>query len=397
MSLFDKFAEARSKRDALRQLPVNPVSIRIERALDATTAQIDGRSVIMAGTNNYLGLTFEAECIRAAQRALEQSGTGTTGSRVANGNYAEHEGLEQDLANFYGYEHGMLFSTGYGANLGTIAALVGPGDCVLLDADAHASLYDACRLSGADIFRFRHNDPESLDKRLRRLGERARNTLVAVEGLYSILGDYPALGPFCDVCERHGALLLVDEAHSLGTFGEHGRGLSEADGVLDRVDFIVGTFSKSLGATGGYCVSRHEALSLFRYTSRPFIFTASPCPSVVASTRAALRLLRTQPERRTRLWAYAHRLYDGLAQMGLTLGPQPSPVVAVRCPSAEAALGVWQGLLERGVYTNLIVPPASPDGSSFIRCSLSAAHTQAQVEAILAAMRGATEGLRPAA
>jgi len=186
--------------------------------------------------------------------------------------------------------------------------------------------------------------------------------------------------------------LLVDEAHSLGTMGERGRGLAEADGVLDRVDFIVGTFSKSLGATGGYCVSRHEELSLFRYSSRPFIFTASPCPSVVASTRAALKLLQEQPERRERLWSMANRLYKALQERGLTLGPQASPVVAIRCPSPDYALGVWHRLLAEGVYTNLIVPPASPDGSSLIRCSLSAAHTQEQVDAIITAIGVATAG-----
>ena len=262
----------------------------------------------------------------------------------------------------------------------------------MLDADAHASLYDGCKLSGADVFRFKHSDPASLDKRLRRLGDRASQALVAIEGLYSILGDYPDLSEFCDVCEKYGAMLLVDEAHSLGTMGEHGRGLSEQNGVLDRVDFIVGTFSKSLGATGGYCVSRHEALSLFRYSSRPFIFTASPCPSVVASTRAALKLLRAQPERRKKLWASAQKLYDGLSALGLTLGPQASPVVAVRCETPEYALSVWHRLLAEGVYTNLIVPPASPDGSSLIRCSLSAAHSEEQVDAIITAVDRATRG-----
>ncbi len=390
--LFDKFAEAAEKRDTLSQLGTNPTQVVMERAIDATTAQINGKPTILAGTNNYLGLTFEPECIDAAKQALTESGTGTTGSRMANGNYSGHELLEKEIAEFYNYPQAMLFSTGYGANLGTIAALVGPGDVVMLDADAHASLYDGCKLSGADIFRFKHSDPDSLDKRLRRLGDRASSALVAIEGLYSILGDYPKLSEFCDVCEKYGAMLLVDEAHSLGTMGEHGRGLSEAEDVLDRVDFIVGTFSKSLGATGGYCVSRHEELGLFRYTSRPFIFTASPCPSVVASTRAALKLLREQPERRERLWTLATRLYDGLQSHGLTLGPQKSPVVAVRCESADYALSVWQRLLAEGVYTNLIVPPASPDGSSLIRCSLSAAHTDEQVEQIIKAVGIATAG-----
>jgi len=392
LSLLDKFAEAAAKRDQLQELGTNPTQVRMERMIDATTAMVDGRPTILAGTNNYLGLTFEPECIEAGQRALAESGTGTTGSRVANGNYADHELLEQEIAEFYGYPHAMLFSTGYGANLGTIAALVGTGDAVLLDADAHASLYDGCKLSGADVFRFKHSDADSLDKRLRRLGDRASTALVAIEGLYSILGDYPDLTEFCDVCEKYGAMLLVDEAHSLGTMGEHGRGLAELNGVLDRVDFIVGTFSKSLGATGGYCVSRHEQLSLFRYSSRPFIFTASPCPSVVASTRAALKLLRAQPERREKLWASATKLYAGLQAQGLTLGPQASPVVAIRCDSPEYAMSVWHRLLAEGVYTNLIIPPASPDGSSLIRCSLSAAHSDEQVDAIITAVERATAG-----
>lgn len=392
MSLLDKFAEAAIKRDQLLELGTNPTQVRMERMIDATTAVVNGKPTILAGTNNYLGLTFEPECVEAGQRALAESGTGTTGSRVANGNYADHELLEQEIAEFYGYPHAMLFSTGYGANLGTIAALVGAGDAVLLDADAHASLYDGCKLSGADVFRFKHSDPDSLDKRLRRLGDRASTALVAIEGLYSILGDYPDLTEFCDVCEKYGAMLLVDEAHSLGTMGEQGRGLSEQNGVLDRVDFIVGTFSKSLGATGGYCVSRHEELALFRYSSRPFIFTASPCPSVVASTRAALKLLRAQPERREKLWRSASKLYSGLKALGLTLGPQASPVVAVRCDTPEYALSVWHRLLAEGVYTNLIIPPASPDGSSLIRCSLSAAHSDEQVDAIIKAVERATAG-----
>ncbi len=397
MDLFDKFAEAAAKRDELELQGTNPTDVVIERVLSPTTAIINGRTTIMAGTNNYLGLTFEPECIAAGQAALAECGTGTTGSRMANGNYSAHKLLERELAEFYDYPHALVFSTGYAANLGTIAALAEPGDAVLLDADAHASLYDGCKLSGADIYRFKHSDPESLDKRLRRLGDRASRTLVAIEGLYSIFGDYPKLADFCAICESYGAYLLVDEAHSLGVMGATGRGLAEAEGVMDKVDFIVGTFSKSLGATGGFCVSRHNVLSLFRYRSRPFIFTASPSPSVVATTRAALKLLRDQPERRTKLWASAQRLYDALEAQGLRLGPQPSPVVAVRLGSADDALLVWHRLLQEGVYTNLIVPPASPDGSSLIRCSLSAAHSTEEVDAIIAAIATATAGLNEAA
>ncbi|MEM7217776.1 MAG: aminotransferase class I/II-fold pyridoxal phosphate-dependent enzyme [Pseudomonadota bacterium] len=393
MSLFDKFDAAREKHEALSQQPLNPTQVTIDEVLSATLARINGRDTILAGTNNYMGVTFEPECVAAGTEALAALGTGTTGSRVANGNYAGHEALERELADFYGYPSAMVFSTGYGANLGTMAALAGTGDAIMLDGDAHASLYDGAKLSGADIFRFKHNDAASLDKRLARLGERASSTLVAIEGLYSIVGDYPNLADFAEVCTKHGAVLLVDEAHSLGVLGEHGRGLAEEQGVMDAVDFIVGTFSKSLGAVGGFCVSRHDVLKLFRYTSRPFIFTASPSPSTIATTRAALNIVRTQPERKARLWDNARRLYDAFKAQGQQVGPQASPVIAIRCKDTESAVLVWHRLIDEGVYTNLIVPPASPDGSSMIRCSLSAAHTTEQVDAIAAAVAVATAGM----
>jgi 8-amino-7-oxononanoate synthase len=359
----------------------------MEQILSATEAMIGGRRTILAGTNNYLGLTFDAQCIAAGQAALETEGTGTTGSRMANGNYHGHKALEQELADFYGVDNAMIFSTGYGANIGTLSAILAPGDCVMLDADAHASLYDGCRMSGADVYRFKHNDVDSLDKRLRRLADRTSRTLIITEGLYSILGDTAPLAEFAELKRRYGAYLFVDEAHSLGIYGNNGRGLVEAAGVEEDVDFIVGTFSKSLGSTGGFCVSRHDVLKLFRYTSRPYIFTASPCPSVIATTRTALQQLRSRPELRERLWRNARALYEGLAGLGLELGAEASPVVGVRFEDGQQALGAWHRLLEAGVYTNLIAPPASPDGSSLLRVSTSAAHTLEQIRTIVETFR----------
>ena len=279
----------------------------------------------------------------------------------------------------------MVFSTGYAANLGTLTALVKPGDTVLLDADCHASLYDGCQMSGANIFRFRHNDIASLEKRLQRLGEQAENCLVITEGMFSVLGDTAPLAKIVQLKNRYGALLLVDEAHSLGVYGENGCGVAEAEGVLGEVDFAVGTFSKSLGAMGGFCVSPHPELDLIRYVSRPFIFTASSSPSIISSTHEALRQLRTRPELREALWRNANRLYEGLEALGLHLGPEVSPVVAVRLGKNEEALSSWHRLLKAGVYTNLMIPPASPDGSSYLRCSVSAAHTPEQLEGIISA------------
>jgi 8-amino-7-oxononanoate synthase len=330
----------------------------IEKILSPTEAMIDGRRTILAGTNNYLGLTFEPECIAAGQRALAESGTGTTGSRMANGTYAGHLALEQELADFYGYPSAMVFTTGYGANLGVMMALLGPDDAVLLDADAHASLYDGAAMCPASVYRFKHNDPESLDKRLKRLGDKAANTLVVIEGIYSVIGDRAPLEEFVEVKEKYGALLLVDEAHSLGVLGEKGRGLVEEAGMLDRVDLVVGTFSKSLASVGGFCVSRHEELSLFRYASRPYVFTASPCPSVIATTRQALKHLREHPELKDRLWHNAGRLYNALKGRNLSVSPELSPVIALTVAEKETAVRAWHQLLTSGVYANLMLPNA---------------------------------------
>ncbi len=301
---------------------------------------------------------------------------------MANGSFAGHLALERELAEFFGRRSAMVFSTGYLANLGIISALVGTGDVVLLDADSHASIYDGCRMSGAEVIRFRHNSATDLEKRLRRLGDRVQKTLIIVEGIYSMLGDRTPLAEIAAVKRQYGGYLLVDEAHSLGVLGEGGRGRAEEAGVEDSVDFIVGTFSKSLGSTGGFCVSDHPELDLTRYASRPYVFTASPCPSVIASTRVALRILRDRPELRRKLWDNAHHLYQQLRGMGFVLGPEPSPVVAALLTSREEALAVWSGLLQRGVYVNLILPPAAPNGGSLLRCSVSAAHTPKQLDHI---------------
>jgi 8-amino-7-oxononanoate synthase len=379
MALLKKFRQLADARRSLARVSADPFRVTIERFLSPTEAIVNGRPVILAGTNNYLGLTFDPQCIEAAAHAVREQGTGTTGSRMANGNFIGHLALEQELAEFYGRRWCDVFSTGYLANLGVISALAGPGDVILIDADCHASIYDGCRMSGAEVIRFRHNDTADLHKRLTRLGKRCANTLIVAEGIYSMLGDRAALVEIAALKQEHGAYLLLDEAHSLGVLGAQGRGRAEEAGVEDRVDFIVGTFSKSLGATGGFCVSDHPVMELIRYASRPYIFTASPCPSIIASTRAALRRLRTEPELRVRLWNNAQRLYDSLKELGCRLGPEPSPIIAVRFGQGEEAIACWNSLLQQGIYVNMILPPAAPDGGSLLRCSVSAAHTPDQI------------------
>jgi 8-amino-7-oxononanoate synthase len=238
-------------------------------------------------------------------------------------------------------------------------------------------------MSDADIYRFRHNDLHSLERRLARLGDRAQRCLIVVEGLYSVLGDRAPLAEIVELKNGFGARLLVDEAHSLGVFGQRGCGVAEAQDVMGAVDFFVGTFSKSLGSMGGFCASPHAVLDLFRYVSRPFMFTASPSPAVAATTLEALRQLRARPELKQALWSNAQRLYGGLQALGLQLGPEISPVVAVRCRDRESALSNWNRLLEAGIYVNMMLPPATPGGASFLRCSVSAAHTDTQLDTII--------------
>lgn len=375
----------RAVQQELAALGIDPFGVQIDPILSPTEGVIEGRRTILAGTNNYLGLTFDPGCIAAARTALETSGTGTTGSRMANGSYAAHRELELDLARFYGKREAIVFSTGYQANLGMISALAGPGDTVLIDADSHASIYDGCRLAGANTIRFRHNDPADLDKRMRRLGAEAADALVVVEGVYSMLGDRAPLREFVGVKTAFGATLLVDEAHSMGVLGEKGRGLAEEAGVLAEVDYVVGTFSKSLGNTGGFCVGDAADMNVLQYASRPYVFTASLAPATIAATRQALRTLAGADDLRLRLRDNAERLHAGLGALGFRLGAPVNAVVAVLVGDKVEALRFWDHLLKQGVYVNLMVPPATPGNESLLRCSVSAAHTPEQIDAICAA------------
>lgn len=388
MSLFDKFAVQRGLQASLAESSrTAPVATPMDDVHSATSATIGGRRVILAGTNNYLGLTFDAECRAAAIAAIEELGTGTTGSRMASGNYAGHRQLEQALATAFGWPSAIIFSTGYQTNLGALSALAGEGDYLLVDADSHASIHDGCRLSHATTIRFRHNDPENLSRRLERLGDAARRTLIVVEALYSTLGDRAPLREFAEVARRHGAWLMVDEAHSFGLFGPRGLGLCEELDLLDEVDFIVGTFSKSLGGIGGFCLGRHAELELIRMVSRPYIFTASPAPSAIAATHQALRRVLRGGDLRARLWRNAERLYGEAARLGYRLGTtEPGPVCALVFEAREPALALWQSLLNAGVYTNLMIPPATPAGLSLVRISLSAAQSVDDITHVIGAL-----------
>lgn len=404
MDILAKYDAIAARRETMLEAGDNPFGLRMDRILSPTEALIDGRRTLLVGTNNYLGLTFDPDCVEAGVTALRDQGTGTTGSRIANGSYALHEELEAAIARYLRRRTAIVWPTGYQANLGVIAGLAGPNDTILLDADSHSSIYDGCRLSGATLVRFRHNDPADLDKRLARLrgqedaGKGA--VLVIVEGIYSMLGDIAPLQEFAEVKERHGAFLLVDEAHSVGVMGETGRGVAEAQGVEDKVDFLAGTFSKSLGAIGGFGASDHPHFDRLRYCSRPYMFTASASPASVATVTAAIARIEAQPGLIRDLWRNAEALHGGLSGLDFEIASEVSPVVAVKLPDERLAVAFWNALLQAGVYVNLAVPPGTPGGVCLLRCSVSAAHTPEQIERVVATfaqVREALASLMPAA
>jgi 8-amino-7-oxononanoate synthase len=351
----------------------------IERVLGPCEVVVQGRRTLMFGSNNYLGLTLHPDVVEAARRAVVDYGTGTTGSRTANGTLAIHDQLERQLANWFGKRHAIIFSTGYQANLSLVGGLCGPGDTILIDSDSHASIYDATRQTSSQVIAFRHNSPESLRKKLERLPGNDSNRLVVVEGLYSIRGDVAPLRDIVDVCRAHRAYVLVDEAHSLGTYGKNGLGCAEDQGVLDEVDFVVGTFSKSLAGIGGVCVSNHRELRALHFLARAYVFTASGSPSNIASVAAAVDVVRSHPELRDQLWANVRRLRRGLQELGYAIGTTESPIVPILIGEEDRTIALWQYLLNEGLYVNLIVPPGCPRGECVLRASCSAAHDPDQI------------------
>jgi 7-keto-8-aminopelargonate synthetase-like enzyme len=366
----------------------NPLAVRMQEMISPTEAMIDGRQCVLLGTNNYLGLTFDEDARAAARATIDSAGVGTTGSRVANGSYAGHQDLEKQMAAFFGKKHAILFTTGYQANLGFISAIAGKEDYILLDSDSHASIYDGVKLGDATVFRFRHSQPQDLESRLKRLPAEA-SKLVIVEGIYSMLGDTAPLKEIVEISKRYGAYIMVDEAHSLGVLGENGRGLAELAGVEDQVDFIIGTFSKSVGTIGGFCVSNHKGLETMRLAARAYMFTASLPPSVVASAAVNLAHIQNRPELRKNLWRNTDIVYDGLKALGFEVGPEKTPVIGVKMPGVFEGLEVWKTLIDNGVYVNLALPPATPNGVCLLRCSVCAAHTPEQLEAVLKAFAAA--------
>jgi 8-amino-7-oxononanoate synthase len=393
--LMSKFDAIIAERKALLDAGfTDPYAVVMEQVKSPTEAVIKGKDTILLGTYNYMGMTFDPDVIAAGKEALDRFGSGTNGSRMLNGTFRDHMEVEQALREFYGTTGAIVFSTGYMANLGMISTLAGKGDYIILDADSHASIYDGCKQGVAEIVRFRHNSVEDLDKRLGRLPAEA-GKLVVLEGVYSMLGDIAPLKEMVAVAKQHGAMVLSDEAHSMGFYGPNGRGVYEALGCEDDVDFIVGTFSKSVGTVGGFCVSNHPKFEAIRLTCRPYIFTASLPPSVVATAATSIRKLMTATKKREQLWDNARTLHAGLKEMGFKLGTEQadSAIIAVILTDQVQGAAMWQTLLENGLYVNLARPPATPAGTFLLRCSLSAEHTPEQIQRVLGMFKAAGQAV----
>jgi len=349
----------------------------------ATRVVIDGREMIMVGSNNYLGLTHHPAVIEAAVRAVEKYGTGCTGSRFLNGTLDLHEELEARLARFMGKEACLTFTTGYQTNLGTIDTLVGKDDQIFCDRENHASIFDGCRMSFGETRKFRHNDMRDLERLLEANREPGRGKLLVVDGVFSMGGDLANLPALVGLKERHGARLLVDEAHSLGVLGDEGRGAAEHFGLGGRVDVVMGTFSKSFASAGGFIVAEAAVINYVKHFSRPEIFSAAMPPAAVATVLAALEVLQKEPELRERLWINARRMKRAFDEMGFDTGQSETPVIPILIGDQTRTFHFWRRLFDAGVFANPVTSPAVPPGKDLIRTSYMATHTDEELDRVL--------------
>ena len=389
--VFDKCGAFTAARQIMAA-GIYPYFHRMESGQDPEVI-IEGRPMIMVGSNNYLGLTSHPRVKKAARDAVEKYGSGCVGSRFLNGTLALHEELERRLAAYMGKEATLIFTTGMLANMGILSSLVERGEYLLIDRLDHASIVDGARLSLGRMLRFNHNDMDNLGSILSRLGE-GPGKLIAVDGVYSMEGDVAPLPEIMSLARTHGARVMVDEAHGLGVLGENGRGAAEYFGLLNEVDLVMGTFSKSLASIGGFLAGPEEVIHFLRHHSRALIFTASLSPADCASVLAALEVMQAEPWRRKSLRENAVRIREGLLELGLTVGGSADPVtpiIPVTVGDMLLTFQVWRKLYDMGIFTTPVVPPAVPPGSCVIRVSCMATHTEDHCRKIIEAFAQAEE------
>ena len=378
MDLFEK-CYGFTRAEEARKGGYYPYFIPLEDT-EGTEVVVNGNRMIMIGSNNYLGLTTHPRVREAAIQAIERYGTSCTGSRFLNGNLAMHNELEQELADFMGQEAGLVFSTGMGVNLGTISALVGRGDFVITDREDHASIIDGCRLSYGKMQRFRHNDMQDLARVLASIGDAPK--LVVVDGVFSMGGDIAPLPEIVALCQEHGARIMVDDAHSLGVLAG-GRGTAAHFGLDDEVDLIMGTFSKAFASLGGVIVGEAQVIDYIKHMARALIFSASMPPSNVAAVKAALQVIREEPERVERVQQIAERMREGYQSLGFNTGNSQTPIIPIMIGDEFKTIMFWKALFEAGIYVNPVLPPAVPPNLSLLRTSYMATHTDEQLDRVL--------------
>ncbi|OGO16437.1 MAG: 8-amino-7-oxononanoate synthase [Chloroflexi bacterium RBG_13_68_17] len=379
MDIFQKCAEYMDARMA-QAAGLYPYFLPLEDT-EGTEVMIGGRRILMIGSNNYLGLTTDPRVRQAAIEATRRYGTSCTGSRFLNGTLALHQELERRLAAFVNKPAALVFSTGFQVNLGVISCLVGRGDVVVADKDDHASIVDGCLLALGEMRRFNHNDLGHLDRVLAGIDDKA-GRLVVVDGVYSMGGDLAPLSEMLPILKKHGARLMVDDAHSLGVMGG-GRGTAAHFGVTDQVDLIMGTFSKSFASLGGFIAGDEEVVHYIQHHARSLIFSASMPASNVAAVLAALEIMETEPERVERLWAVTERMRAGLVRLGFNMGPSVTPIIPIIVGERDTALQGWKMCFEKGLYTNAVISPAVPPDQCLLRTSYMATHTDEQIDRAL--------------
>jgi 8-amino-7-oxononanoate synthase len=349
-----------------------------------TVVVVEGKEVIMIGSNNYLGLTNHPLVIEAIHEAVDKYGSGCTGSRFLNGTLDIHVKLEEELADFMCRETALVFSTGFQSNLGTIPTIVGKDDIILGDRSNHASIVDSCRLSFGELKKYKHNDMAELERLLER-NNGAKGKLIVTDGVFSMEGDIADLPQITKLAEKHGARVMVDDAHSIGVLGKNGRGTAEHFHLEDKVDIVMGTFSKSFASIGGFIAAEEDVIHYIKHFSRALIFSASPPPAAVAAVRATLKLIISEPERRSRLWEITRRMHKEFKGMGFDIGTSQTPIVPIYIGDDMKTFAVWKALTEKGLFTNPVVSPAVPPNQALIRTSYTATHTDAQLDRVLQA------------
>ena len=382
VALFDKCRQFTRARE-IQAAGLYPYFKPISESED-TVVVIEGKKRIMLGSNNYLGLTHHPKVLDAATKALHRYGAGCTGSRFLNGSLDLHEQLETALAEFLGKESCMVFSTGYGANLGLIAGLLGRGETVYLDKLDHACIVDGAKLSFGDTQRFNHGDLAGLARKLEQ-NQSGKGTMIVVDGVYSMEGDIADVPELVKIARRFGCALAVDDAHALGVLGPRGDGTGAHYGMQHEVDIIAGTFSKSLASVGGFVAGDDQVIHYLKHHARPFIFTASLPPANTAGVLAALEVMQQEPERRDALWVNARRLQQGFTALGFEIGPTETPIVPVLIGPLDTTFVFWRKLYDAGVFTNPVIPPAVPPSQCRLRTSVMATHTADQIDQSLEA------------